>query len=194
MFIHSKVAIAVAVATLAGWIPVPVMAQNATAVAPTNVSANLAGQGQTEAPGQGPQDEEVEYEGTGISGKMDCAANLRHFDPLLHKEVYTIGVHAPGGEDTAWREFNMTFQDYLTATAGRRFDPPIKFRMVATATPLLHWVDEGEEVDFVYSDTGVYSCIGVEMGAQPVATTVSHAEVRGHDFDLDMFGGTSFQC
>ncbi|CAB9524509.1 activated protein kinase catalytic subunit alpha-1 [Seminavis robusta] len=128
------------------------------------------------------------------SGRPDCFAGLRKFDPLIHKKVYQIGVHAPGGIDTAWREFNTTFVDYLTATAGQRFDPPISFNMTTSDQPITDWVDgrEENEMDFIYSDTGVMSCFGVEMGAQILATTVSHMKVRGHEYNLDLFGGVIF--
>lgn len=51
-------------------------------------------------------------------------------------------------------------------------------------------VDNEEDVDFMYSDTGLYSCVGVEIGGQPVGTTISHLEARGRGFNLDMYGGS----
>ena len=61
------------------------------------------------------------------------------FDPLVHKEVYTVGVQASGGVDTAWREFNLTFAEFLSATAGRRFQPPISFEMEPSDAPMHDW-------------------------------------------------------
>lgn len=46
----------------------------------------------------------------------------------------------------------------------------------------------------MYSDTGIYSCIGVENGGQPIATTVASLYARGRKFDLDTFGGIIFTC
>jgi hypothetical protein len=121
---------------------------------------------------------------------LNCTSGLRRFDPVIHKKTYYVGVHAPGGVNVAMREYNLTFQDYLTATAGQRFNEPIEFKMKPTISPIYSWVDaKDEEVDFFYSDTGVYSCIGVERGAQVVATTMSEFTVRNHGFQLDVFAG-----
>jgi hypothetical protein len=56
------------------------------------------------------------------NGRPDCGSGLRQFDPLVHKPLYTIGVHAPSGVEEAVREFNLTFEEYLTATAGKCTD------------------------------------------------------------------------
>lgn len=119
----------------------------------------------------------------------DCASGLRQFDPSRHKQVYTIGLHAPMGVENSILLDNLTFANYLTATAGQRFDPPIEFRIEPTTRPIHNWVDVDNEVDFFYSDTGVATCIGVEKGAQIIATTVSRYNVRGHNFDLDRYAG-----
>lgn len=42
----------------------------------------------------------------------------------------------------------------------------------------------------MYSDTGLYSCIGVEIGGQPLGTTISHLTARGRGYNLDMYGGS----
>jgi len=75
-------------------------------------------------------------------------------------------------------------------------------------------VDNEEEVDFMYADTGLYSCIGVEMGGQPLGTTISNLKARGRSFnsttirsqiarvleslsfdgDLDFLSHVSFGC
>ena len=124
------------------------------------------------------------------NGWLNCTSGLRRFDPVRHKKRYTVGVHAPGGIDDALMAYNLTFEQYLTATAGHRFVPPIEFKMKPTQLPIHSWVDsQDEEVDFYYSDTGVYSCIGVEMGAQPLATTRSEFIVRGHQFISDLLAG-----
>lgn len=131
---------------------------------------------------------------TSVSAE-NCISGLRHFDPLTQKQTYYVGVHAPGGIETAVLQYNLTFQDYLTATAGKRFSPPIEFKMKPTTTPLYSWVDLQDQsgVDFYFSDTGVYSCVGVEMGADPVATTLSQFTVRGHEYELDIFSGKKME-
>lgn len=95
--------------------------------------------------------------------ELECYMAKRDFDPLTQKRVYTVGVHAPAGIETAWREFNLTFEEYLNRAVGDRWDPPIQFQMKPTIDPLRDWVDHehGEDTpDFMYSDTGLYSCIG----------------------------------
>lgn len=123
------------------------------------------------------------------AGELNCAHGYREFDALHQKEVYYVGVHAPAGIDTAWREFNLTFEEYLDRTVGDRWVPPIRFKMKPTVDPLRDWVDRQEDVDFMYSDTGLYSCIGVEIGGQPLGTTISHLTARGRSYNLDIYGG-----
>lgn len=73
-------------------------------------------------------------------GELNCAHGYKKFDPLLQKEKYYVGVHAPAGIDTAWREFNLTFETYLNRAVGDRFIPPIRFEMKPTVDPLRDWV------------------------------------------------------
>ena len=122
-------------------------------------------------------------------GDINCTHGLREFNEHKQKRVYTVGVHAPTGEQNAWNEFNLTFETYLTEVVGKRWDPPIEFKMVASEWPLLNWIDEEKDVDFMYSDTGLYSCIGTEIGAQPMATTIANMESRGEEYELDIYGG-----
>eukprot|EP00980_Cylindrotheca_fusiformis_P016670 scaffold5022_cov110-Cylindrotheca_fusiformis.AAC.2 len=122
------------------------------------------------------------------TGELNCTYGLREFNELTQKRVYTVGVHAPAGEDKAFREFNLTFVTYLNEVVGKRWDPPIEFRMTTTENPLVSWIDEGEEVDFMYSDTGIYSCVGTEIGSQPLGTTIADLKTRGHEYELDMHG------
>jgi hypothetical protein len=74
-----------------------------------------------------------------------------------------------------WRRLtvNMTFEVYLNEAVGKKWDPLIEFKMKATDAPLRDWLDNGEGVDFLYTDTGMFSCIGTEVGAQPIATTIA---------------------
>ena len=124
-------------------------------------------------------------------GDINCTHGLREFNEHTQKKVYTIGVHAPAGAEKAMQEYNMTFETYLTEVVGKRWDPPVEFKMKPTEWPLLSWIDLEEEVDFMYSDTGLYSCIGTEIGAQPLATTIASLESRGKHYELDIYGGKS---
>lgn len=123
------------------------------------------------------------------AGKLNCAHGFRTLDPLTQKQVYYVGVHAPSGVEVAMQEFNLTFETYLTETVGKRWRPNLEFKMKPSTDPLRDWVDNDEEVDFMYSDTGLYSCVGIEIGGQPLGTTISHLTARGMEYNLDMFGG-----
>ena len=83
----------------------------------------------------------------------------------------------------------MTFETYLNEVVGKRWDPPISFKMVVTDNPLRDWIDQREEVDFMYSDTGIYSCIATEVGAQALGTTISRLSARDREYELDEFSG-----
>lgn len=108
------------------------------------------------------------------AGALNCPHGLRDFDPLTQKRVYHVGVHAPAGIDTAWREFNLTFEEYLDRTVGDRWVPPIRFKMKPTVDPLKDWVDNEEDVDFMYSDTGKSSGMGLLPMSEPNSSRVSH--------------------
>lgn len=128
-----------------------------------------------------------------IINNSSCVPPPIPFDPTRHKKKYKVGVHAIRGDESAILEYNKTFGEYLTVTAGRAFDPPIEFEMVP-----LDFQQEifdraySKKIDFFYAGPGIYSCIGVETGALPMATIVSRLEVRGRQFDLDVFGGVIF--
>lgn len=125
-------------------------------------------------------------------GELDCWHGFREFDPLTQKRVYRVGVHAPAGIETAWREYNLTFTSYLNTVVGKRFNPAIEFSMYATEDPLRDWIDGDNCADFMYSDTGIYSCIATEVGAQPIGTTIARQSARGRDYALDQFAGECF--
>lgn len=71
------------------------------------------------------------------------------FDASRHKSVYKVGVLAIRGEESAYKEFNKTFSDYLTETAGQRFDPPIAFEMVPLNFVSLFEDTDSGNVDFL---------------------------------------------
>eukprot|EP00980_Cylindrotheca_fusiformis_P010498 scaffold2325_cov126-Cylindrotheca_fusiformis.AAC.8 len=125
-----------------------------------------------------------------IPGKLSCTHGFQKFNAYSQKKVYHIGVHAPSGIEKAMNKFNLTFETYLNEVVGKRFDPPIEFKMKPAEHPLQSWIDDEEDVDFMYSDTGLYSCIGTEIGGQPLGTTITSVETRGREYNLDVFGGT----
>ncbi|CAJ1940806.1 unnamed protein product, partial [Cylindrotheca closterium] len=124
------------------------------------------------------------------NGQLDCAQGYRQFNELTQKKVYHIGIYAPDDIETTVQAFNLTFETYLNEAVGKRWDPPIEFKMVPTRSPLTAWIDESEDVDMMYADSGFFSCTGTEIGAQPLGTTLSRTKVRGRYYDLDVLGGT----
>lgn len=125
----------------------------------------------------------------GTDRTTGCAHSVKEFDELTQKKTYFVGVHAPAGVETAWRMYNLTFESYLNEAVGKRFSPPIEFRMKTSDNPLEDWIDKREEIDFMYTDTGVYSCIGSEIGAQPLGNTIARMKSRGKFHELDIFSG-----
>eukprot|EP00980_Cylindrotheca_fusiformis_P020566 scaffold7641_cov115-Cylindrotheca_fusiformis.AAC.12 len=123
-------------------------------------------------------------------GELNCAQGLRSFNERTQKRTYNIGVYAPDNVEETMKAFNMTFETYLTETVGKRWDPPISFKMVPTRYPLIDWIDEKQDVDFMYADSGFFSCTGTEIGAVALATTLSRTTVRGREYDLDVLAGT----
>ncbi|KAG7367710.1 adenylate and guanylate cyclase catalytic domain containing protein [Nitzschia inconspicua] len=110
------------------------------------------------------------------------------FDKYIHKPVYKIGIHSTREINETQRQHEK-FGEYLTETAGRRFDPPIKFEIVSFYFDALLDAINNKEVDFFYSNPGVYSCVGAETGASALVTSVKHIELRNQVFDLDVYAG-----
>eukprot|EP00522_Entomoneis_paludosa_P009886 CAMPEP_0172454726 /NCGR_PEP_ID=MMETSP1065-20121228/11634_1 /TAXON_ID=265537 /ORGANISM="Amphiprora paludosa, Strain CCMP125" /LENGTH=1107 /DNA_ID=CAMNT_0013207105 /DNA_START=52 /DNA_END=3375 /DNA_ORIENTATION=+ len=108
---------------------------------------------------------------------------------VLEKQVWTVGVLAIRGFEAAYREFNTTFADYLTATAGQRFDPPIEFQLKPLNFLTLFEDSEQGNVDFIYVNPSAYSCIESEYGARSLASQISRRVVGGVTYNLKRFGG-----
>lgn len=111
------------------------------------------------------------------------------FDPFIHKHNYTIAVHATRGLESAFNEVEKVFSQFLSATAGQRFDPPIQFNVVPYYFDGLFTAIENEEMDFLYANPGVYSCVGTQVGATALTTVIKRLDTRGRTFDLDVYGG-----
>ena len=118
-----------------------------------------------------------------------CNEELLPFDPFIHKPVYTVGVHAIRGLEQALAETNQTFATYLTETAGKKFDPPIEFQVIPKHFDAIFQAIDDDEMDFLYANPGVYSCIGTEVGATALVTAVKRLPVRDKTYDLDVYGG-----
>eukprot|EP00977_Amphora_coffeiformis_P000932 scaffold200_cov173-Amphora_coffeaeformis.AAC.4 len=127
-----------------------------------------------------------------VNDTNGCITLVHNFDPLTHKPIYRIGIYTSETDETAFRNYNVTYEQYLTATAGQRFDPPIKFEMVPVNLETLSQKASKEEVDFFFSSSAVFSCMASEQGAQALTTIINRREARGHAYDLDTYGGVIF--
>lgn len=128
-----------------------------------------------------------------ITEDEGCTKLIRNFNPLRHKNKYRVGVfNSDGGDAVTFQYYNLTFSQYLTATAGQAFDPPIQFDMVpVTLTDLMEGA-VSENIDFMFASSAVSSCMATEHEVQPLVTIINRRETRGHAFDLDLYGGVIF--
>jgi ABC-type phosphate/phosphonate transport system substrate-binding protein len=122
-----------------------------------------------------------------VEGDTFCELPIAVDDSF--KQVYTVGVLAIRGIKEAYQEFNATFADYLTETAGKRFDPPIRFEMKVLDFITLFSDAESKGVDFIYLNPSAYSCIDSEYEAPSLVSQVSRRNVGGNVYDLKKFGG-----
>lgn len=127
-----------------------------------------------------------------VNDTNGCTTIIHNFDPLVHKPRYTVGIYSSESDEVVYRMYNVTYAQYLTATAGRRFDPPIEFDIVPVNLDTLSKKALKEEVDFFFSSSAVFSCMASEQGAQALTTIINRREARGHVYDLDMYGGVIF--
>lgn len=127
---------------------------------------------------------------TGIRGHGACPHSIaKPFDPRKHKPVYKVGVLAIRGFQAAYTEFNRTFVDYLTATVGQRYDPPISFELKPLNFISLFADTQAANVDFIYVNPSAFSCIESEFTAHSLVSQISRRNIQGNIYDLKKFGG-----
>jgi ABC-type amino acid transport substrate-binding protein len=117
--------------------------------------------------------------------------------PLLSSQsrVYRIGVLAIHSVEKQTEQWQLTFSDYLSATAGSKFDPPVSFEMVAVPFGLERDpVDEfiKGDYDFVFTNPGMFSCIDTEVGMHTLTSIISRRKVNDEVYSLNKFGGVIF--
>ncbi|CAB9509368.1 activated protein kinase catalytic subunit alpha-1 [Seminavis robusta] len=125
-------------------------------------------------------------------GPLSCTTVVHQFNPRIHKPTYRVGVYASEGEKVAFQLYGTLFSDYLTETAGKRFNPPVAFELVPVSLSSLMELAENENVDFMFSSSSVFSCMATEYQAQPLATIINRRSARGYEYDLDVYGGVMF--
>ncbi|CAB9513585.1 activated protein kinase catalytic subunit alpha-1 [Seminavis robusta] len=119
---------------------------------------------------------------------------LRKSSAGLPKTVYKVGVLGNRGIETLYKEYNMTFETYLTTTAGQRFDPPISFEIhpfLFGEQGILDTAVSGT-VDFTFMNPALYSCVESEANANSLVTLLNKRVVNGVTHGLSQFGGVIF--
>lgn len=85
----------------------------------------------------------------------NCLTPKIPIDPHIHKQKYRIAIQAFNGFEAALQDYNLTFVNYLSSTAGQAFDPPIDFELVpVTFNGLFHEIEVEKSVDLVYANPG----------------------------------------
>jgi ABC-type phosphate/phosphonate transport system substrate-binding protein len=111
------------------------------------------------------------------------------FNPEKHKTVYRLGVLANRGVEAAYKSYNSTFSDYLTATAGKRFDPPITFEMQDVSFQTMYDLTASNEIDFLFVNSAAAECISAQYSTQSLATIVGSRKKDGQRYNTSTFGG-----
>jgi serine/threonine protein kinase len=133
------------------------------------------------------------------NGSQVCLPQIRTLPNSTNKTEYRVGVLAIRGEEAAYAEFNKTFSEYLTMTAGQRFDRTLTFKMVPldfirlfSDVELATETNGAEGVDFIYVNPSAFSCIESEYGANTLVSQVSRRVVEDKVYLLTKFGGVIF--
>ncbi|CAB9525762.1 Receptor-type guanylate cyclase gcy [Seminavis robusta] len=127
----------------------------------------------------------------GVHANASCGscAVPHKYDADRHQVVYKVGVLNFRGPDSAFAQHNRTFADYLTATAGQRFDPPVSFQMVPVNFQSMFDEAEKGTVDFLYLSPSPFTCVEAEFGAQSLVSHISKRVVGGNTYTLEKFAG-----
>jgi len=160
-----------------------------SAVMNLNILGGGAAEETTQQPGQ--EGEEPSQPQQSASRLCPLEEAIYEFDPRSRKRgnKFRVGVNAIRGFDAAIEEYTLVFEDYLTATVGRKFDPPLEFEMVPMTFEDLYQNGESGDMDFFLANPGVFSCLGVELEASALATVIARLDLRGKVHDLDVFAG-----
>ena len=110
------------------------------------------------------------------------------------RQQFRIAVLAIRGADVAIKEYQST-AEYLTASVGTKFNPPLSFEIVPVTfgegDSVVDTFQNGE-YDFVVANPSIQSCVALEKGLDNLATLVSKRIVGGRDHRLTRFGGVIF--
>jgi hypothetical protein len=99
-----------------------------------------------------------------------CDVTKIQRDEYVHKDKYIVGLVPTKKAEETVVAATIVFQDYLTATAGQMFDPPIEFELVLYDFDGALLAVENHDIDFLYANSAVYSCVGTQIGATALVT------------------------
>jgi ABC-type phosphate/phosphonate transport system substrate-binding protein len=122
----------------------------------------------------------------------NCSHVVHDFSPLLHKQRYRVGVYSNLGDEWAKEMYGPVFADYLSATAGQHFNPPVTFEVVPVSMGSAIAMAQNGDIDFLFASSAVFSCMTVQFSAQALVTIINRRESRGYEYDLDVYGGVMF--
>ncbi|CAE8582590.1 unnamed protein product [Polarella glacialis] len=113
-----------------------------------------------------------------------------------NRSVFSVGVLAHRGKARAYMDWNLTFDEFLSAEVGSQFDPPLKFRMQALDYAMLDlaW-KSGGGTDFVVADPSLCACMEAEQSARVLLTLRSSEQVGANTSDrveLSQYAGIIF--
>ena len=123
----------------------------------------------------------------------DCVVLVHQHNPFIHKTVYRVGYLAREGVELAMSLYGKTFGEYLSATAGKHFDPPVLFEFVPVAiqSTFMRMI-EAQEIDIVFAPVSFVSCLSTSYDAEALLTIVRRTKSRGVEYELDVFAGVMF--
>jgi hypothetical protein len=82
----------------------------------------------------------------------------------LSSRTIKIGGVPLGSSDTFLSIWRPTFEDYLTNTVGSKQTPQVEFSLVAISLNSAFDKIENGELDFVYANPSLHSCLEAEFG------------------------------
>jgi len=126
-------------------------------------------------------------DGRELQGACNSCVPKIPFDATRHKGKYTVGVLNFQGPESAFNQYNDTFNGFLTATAGQQFEPPIEFQMIPLGFQSMFDLATNSTFDFLFVSPSPFSCVEAQYGAQSLVTQISKRVVGNETYDLGKF-------
>ncbi|GAB5363215.1 hypothetical protein AAMO2058_000864500 [Amorphochlora amoebiformis] len=104
------------------------------------------------------------------------------------KQNWKIGGLAIRGGKEFIEHFKPTFVDFLTERVSPLFSHPITFEIIPYNFSSIYTAVENKEVDFIFINPSIFSCMETEYGIAAILTIRS----LRLNYELDKFGGVFF--